>query len=259
MENTFRQRVRACEKLCGTHIALNDAVIAELLGSAGFDFVWIDTEHTSIDYNTLLLQIGAVQRSGSRAIVRLSMNDFNHTKRVLEMGPDGVIFPMINTPAEADAAMRSCLYPPAGNRGFGPLRAVRYGMLDTNEYIKRSEESLCRFIQIETAEAVKNLPEIVKNPYIDGYVFGPCDLSGSIGQLNDVFGADTTALIKEAVSILKSAGKCVGVSTGSDDPAVIRHWTGLGINLISSGVDYDYMLKAAIRNREGIRGIFEKE
>ncbi|MBQ7822406.1 MAG: aldolase [Clostridia bacterium] len=255
MNNEFKKKVLACENICGTHIEMNDAVIAELLGSAGFDFVWIDTEHAPIDYSTLLLQIGAVQAAGSKAIVRTAMNDFNHTKRILEMGPDGIVFPMINTPEEADAAMCSCMYPPLGDRGFGPQRAVKYGLVSMDEYIQNVDNCFCRFIQIETEKAVKNLPEIVKNPYIDGYIFGPCDLSGSIGRLNDVFGPETTALIKEAISIVKAAGKTIGVSTGSEDPKVLQYWHDLGINMISTGADYSYILNSAIRNRENIRKI----
>ena len=128
-------------------------------------------------------------------------------------------------------------------------------MDDANEYIKKSDEQLCRFIQIETITAVKNLPEIVKNPYIDGYIFGPCDLSGSIGELNNIFGEHTIALIKEAIAILKENKKCIGVSTGSDDPKIVQFWHDLGINMISSGVDYDYMWRAAQRNLQNIRKI----
>ena len=134
---------------------------------------------------------------------------------------------------------------------------MHWGADDLQEYIDHSDERLCRFIQIETAQAVKNLPEIVKNPYIDGYIFGPCDLSGSIGELNNVFGEHTIALIKEAIAILKENKKCIGVSTGSDDPAVLQFWHDLGINMISTGVDYDYMRRAAVKNLANIRKIQE--
>lgn len=244
---------RLNENLIGTHISMTDSISSEILGSLGFDFIWIDTEHSENSYTSLRNHMTAVNAGGSAAVVRVSMRDFNHTKRVLEMGPDGVIFPMINTPAEADAAMRSCLYPPDGNRGFGPLRACGYGLDDMTEYIDVTSKKLCRFIQLETAEAIRNLPEIIINPHIDGYFFGPCDLSGSIGQLNNVFGPDTQALIREAVAILRDAGKPIGVSTGSTDPAVTSFWHGLGINIISSGTDYDYLLAGARKNLADIR------
>lgn len=253
--NKLKDKVGKCENICGTHIALNSPAITEVLGYIGFDFIWIDTEHTSIDYQDLLDHLAAAKLTGTPAIVRLHINDYNHTKRVLEMGPDGVIFPMVNTAREAADAMKSCMYPPEGTRGFGPLRAVRYGNDDNDTYINNVNKELCRFIQIETETAVENLPEILENPYIDGYIFGPCDLSGSIGELNNVFGENNVALMRRSVELIRSAGKCIGVSTGSDDPKVVRFWHDLGINMISSGVDYDYIMKSARTNLNNIRKI----
>ena len=255
MGKIFKKRVLACEKLCGTHIALNHPAITEIFGYAGFDFIWIDTEHTSIGYEDLLLHLGSARMTGTPGIVRGSMTDRNQLKRILEMGPDGIIFPMINTSEEAEAAMRCCIYPPRGTRGFGPLRAARYGMRNIDEYIRNADAELCRFIQIETAVAVRNLPRIIENPDIDGYIFGPCDLSGSIGELNNVFGEKNVNLIREAIAILKDAHKCIGVSTGSDDPEVLEFWNDLGINMISSGVDYDYLRRSAMRNLAKLREI----
>lgn len=252
---SLKERVLRCEKLCGTHIALNHPVITEILGYTGFDFIWIDTEHTSIGYEDLLQHLNSVRLSGTPGIVRVSMADRNHVKRVLEMGPDGIIFPMINTVEEAEAAMRSCMYPPRGTRGFGPLGAVQYGRREIGDYIRNIDNELCRFIQIESCTAVRNLPEIVKNPYIDGYIFGPCDLSGSIGELNNVFGKRNVNLMREAVALLKEAHKCIGVSTGSTDPEVLAFWDDLGVNMISSGMDYDYMRRGALKNRAALRRI----
>lgn len=255
MKTILKQRVLNCEKLCGTHIALNSPVITEVLGYVGFDFIWIDTEHTTLGGEDLLRHLGSARQAGTPGIVRVGRADYNQVKRVLEMGPDGIIFPMINTPEEADAAMRSCMYPPRGTRGFGPLGAVRYGMRDIDDYIRNVDNELCRFIQIETETAVRNLPRIIENPDIDGYIFGPCDLSGSIGELNNIFGENNLVLIRKAISLLKEAHKCIGVSTGSTDPHVLEFWNDLGINMISSGVDYDYLRRGAMHNLDNLKNI----
>lgn len=173
------------------------------------------------------------------------------------MGPYGVIFPMIDNAGEAAATMYFCLYPPHGSRWVGPLQAVNYGTRDIDDYIHGSELELCRFIQIETADAVRNLPKIGKDPYIDGYIFGPCDLSGSIGELNNVFGENTQKLIRQAVAILKEAGKCIGISTGSPEPEVTDFWHSIGINMISSGVDYDYIVCGAKANFAHLHSFIE--
>lgn len=251
----LKEKVRACRPICGTHTAFNHPVIGTIFGSIGFDFVWIDTEHTAMSGDDLMNMISAVQSEGTPAIVRVPVNDLTHTKWTLEMGPDGIIFPTVNTAEEAKRAMNMCMYPPKGTRGFGPLRAVGYGQRNMDEYIAASNRELTRFIQIESRTAVENLPEIVKNPDVDGYIFGPCDLSGSIGELNQVFGENNLKWIKQAIHILKDNGKCIGVSTGSTDPEVISFWHELGVNMISSGVDYAYLRDGAASNLKTIRAI----
>ena len=256
VRNDFKSRLH--ENLIGTHISMTDSIVSEMLGRLGYDFIWIDTEHSEMSYTKLRNHLTAVNAGATPTLVRVSMNDYNHVKRVMEMGPDAILFPMINTPEEADAAMQFCMYPPQGRRGFGPLRAVNYGIEDLDAYITAANENTCRFIQIETETAVRNLPRIVKNPYIDGYFFGPCDLSGSIGELNQVFGQRTQDLIREAIAILKDAGKPIGVSTGSTDPEVTGFWHDLGINIISTGTDYDYIMRGARDNLSKMKTIMKK-
>jgi len=243
----FRNRVLACENLDGTHVESDDAAFSEMLGRIGFDYLWIDTEHTHMDYEHVRTHITTAHYAGAAALIRVHIDDLNHTKRVIEMGPAGVIFPMVQTAEQAARAMDSCLYPPLGTRGFGPKGAVHYGTDDMEEYIREEPKRLARFIQIETALTVKNLPEIVKNPYIDGYIIGPCDLAGSIGKLPNYKCKENMALIKEIIHILKDNGKCIGFSIGSIDPAEIQGWRDMGINMISSGGDYNYVLNGAKR------------
>lgn len=254
-KNLFKEKVLNRDFLCGTHTVLNCPEITRILGSIGFDFIWIDLEHTAIDCGDLAAHLNCAMLTDAAAVVRVPVLDRTCTKRVLEMGPDGIIFPMVNTPEEADQAMKLCLYPPDGNRGFGPLGAVSYGLRDTEEYVRSVNKELTRFVQIETIEAVKNLPQIIRNPWIDGYIFGPCDLSASIGEITNVFGKNNINLIKEAVAILQEAGKSIGVSTGSADPEVTAFWSELGINIISSGADYGYIHRGAAANLQNLRAL----
>ena len=253
---TLKEKVLACDKIFGTQITFSEPVIAEIFGHAGYDFLWIDTEHSAIDLHTLSMYLGCLKYTGTPAIVRVPMHDRNQVKKVLEMGADGIIFPMINTPEEADAAMKSCLYPPEGNRGFGPLRAQHYGFRDLQDYLSNARNEICRFVQVETETAVKNLPEIVKNPYIDGFIIGPFDLSGSIGELGNVFGKRNMALIEETISILKAHNKCIGISTGSADPEVFKLYADMGINMISTAGDLTFLYEGVRKNTEAMKKVF---
>jgi 2-dehydro-3-deoxyglucarate aldolase/4-hydroxy-2-oxoheptanedioate aldolase len=234
----LKEKLRTLEFVVGMHTSLNDSSITELCGGVGFDFIWIDTEHSALDLYSLETHLIAAKAAGVSSLVRIPWNDPIMAKRVMEMGPTGIIFPVINTPEEMDKAMKSTLYPPLGTRGFGPVRALNYGLGDANEYITKKSLDMVRCVQIESYIAIENLEEMSKNPYVDCFVFGPCDLSGSIGELNQIFEKNTQGLMKQAIKILKKAGKSIGISTGSDDPAVLKHWFDIGINVISAGTDY---------------------
>ena len=117
-------------------------------------------------------------------------------KKILEMGVDGVIFPMVKTAEEVNRLIASTLYPPFGNRGFGPMNAVDYGFKNAFDYTKEDHKKLCRFVQIEHADMLDNIEEIAQIPYVDGFIFGPNDLSGSLGEFMNVFGDTTLSKIK---------------------------------------------------------------
>lgn len=255
---TLKEKLRDRDELSGMHICLTEPCISEMCAGLGYDFLWIDTEHTAIDYQVLLYHLMGAKAGGTDTLVRIPWNDQVLAKRVLEMGPTGIIIPMVNTAQELDAAMQATLYPPYGIRGFGPLRAVRYGLDDADSFIESSRQQLVRCVQIETKTAVKNLKEMVKNPYVDCFILGPCDLSGSIGELNRVFEDHTSSLVDEAVAIINESGKSSGVSTGSDDPEIIRYWHEKGINVISAGSDYVHIMDGARKELNMLRQIQAK-
>lgn len=255
---SLKNKLKSGKLLIGTHINLNDLVISEIMGSLGFDFLWIDTEHTAIDYMCLQGHLIAARASGTPAIVRIPSNNAVFAKRVLEMGPAGIVFPTVNSPAEAEAAMKYCLYPPEGNRGFGPNRAIRYGIDDVDTYIRSDSKEICRFVQVETKDAVDNLDEIACNPYIDAFIIGPYDLSGSIGQLGRVMSGETDRLINIAIEKARKAGKPIGVSTGANDYATLKHWMDKGIQIISTGTEYLGIIQGAQTALSNIREIIRK-
>ena len=243
--STTKEKMRKCEYVTGTHVMMTDSCIAELFGSVGFDFLWIDTEHSPTDHQILVQHLIAAKAAGCDSLVRVPWNDPILAKRVLEMGPTGIIFPMVSTAAELDLAMKSTLYPPEGNRGFGPVRAVTYGLDDTEEYINKTSREMIRCVQIETKTAVNNLGEMVKNPWVDCFIFGPFDLSGSAGELSKVYGKATQDLVDTAIATIKKAGKSIGVSLITDDPKLIQFWYDKGVNVISCGSDLSYLCQGA--------------
>lgn len=98
----LKEKFRSCELITGMHICLSDPAVTELCASIGYDFLWIDTEHSPMDYQNILMNLIAAHSGGTPALVRIPWNDAVLAKRVLEMGPEGIIFPMINNKKECD-------------------------------------------------------------------------------------------------------------------------------------------------------------
>ena len=251
----LKEKIKNKEKLIGMYVQLSDISIARIAGLAGYDFVWVDTEHSYMSYETLLGHILAIKGTGTPVIVRVPQDDLTATKKVLEMGVDGIIFPMVKNAEEAERVISSTLYPVDGNRGFGPMNAVDYGMKDVKKYINSNRDELCRFIQIEHKDTVECLDEIMENQYIDGYIFGPNDLSGSYGMLGDVFCDHITEVIRKTVDKLHEKGKYVGIASGGYSEEIIKHWSSFGVEMLSAGADFDFIRDGAINNRKNLEKI----
>lgn len=255
----LKEKIINNKKTIGMHINFNDISVGKIVGMAGYDFIWIDMEHSYLSYEGLLSLVMAVKSTGTSVIVRAPQNDLTATKKILEMGVDGIIFPMIKTKEQSDKLISYTLYPPHGIRGFGPMNAVNYGFDDVMEYVATHYKTMCRFIQIEHIEAVNNLDEIIKNDYIDGYIIGANDLSGSIGKLGQVFDDEVTNIIKEVIKKLKKEGKYVGISTGDFSESTLKHWHSLGFDMISAGADFDFLREGARNNCETLKRIHLKK
>jgi len=217
MENKFRKALESGKRLFGIHVNLTDYRICELLGYIGFDYLWIDMEHISTDFKIMEGHLIAAKSTDTPCIVRVTWNDIPSIKRVLEAGPDAIVVPMVNSYDEAKRAIDTCIYPPEGKRGFGPCRAVRYGLDDIQEYIDTKSKDVCRFLQVESIDAVNALDDICKIPYIDGFIIGPMDLSGSVGELGYADTAEkTNSLIDRAIEIAHKNNKYIGLSIGAE-------------------------------------------
>lgn len=237
----IKKRMQNKERMAGTACIMTDPIVCEILGNAGPDAIWIDTEHSVIDYSILQRHLIACTATNTPAFVRIPWNDRVMVKRVIDQAPAGIIFPMVCTAEEADAAMQACMYPPEGNRGWGPVRCIRYGRDDKIEYIANANDEMVRIIQIEHVDAIKNLKEIVKNPYIDGYVIGPCDLSGSMGKLYQMYTKEHAGLIEEAIKILQDNDKYI-MTLCRPIEEDFEFYFSRGVHMIFSGQDTGYIM-----------------
>ena len=237
----WKERVKKGELVLGGHIALPNPSMAEAMISFGYEYIWIDGEHGSFDKEAILNHIIAINGAGGGAFVRVVTGEPFFIKPVVEMGPDGIIFPMICSADEAQRAVDACIYPPAGKRGFGPRRANRYGKIGNMEYLDSVDDCLVKIMQVEHIDGVNNLDTILKVKGVDGVVVGPFDLSASVNRLGQLKHPDVIKCYEEIIARCKAHNVPCGVSSGFADNEYLKFWLDRKINFIFYGDDLGFI------------------
>ncbi len=240
--NKLKEKIKRGEKVFGTHIQLNDNIMTELIASLGYDYLWIDTEHTSLTFEQVEHHLQAARLWGVAGLVRVPWNDPVRMKPILEMGPDGIIVPMVNSYEEALTAVRGCMYPPRGTRGYGPRHANMFGKTPLNEYLKDADDDIMRIIQIEHIDAVRDLKRIVTVDEVDAFIIGPMDLSASLGKMGQMDDPEVQGLFDEIIATVHAAGKPIGLSYGPAAKEQLVEWCNRGLDMISCANEADFIM-----------------
>lgn len=244
-------RVNLKEKLkqniftVGSWITLAHPAIAEIMAKAGFDWLTVDLEHSVITIREAEELIRVIDLCGVVPLVRLSANDPVQIKRVMDAGAHGVIVPMVNTRAEADAAVSAVYYPQRGQRGVGLARAQGYGTT-FQLYQEWLETKAVVVVQVEHIDAVNNLADILSVPGIDGYFIGPYDLSASMGLPGEFDHPDMVAAIKKIKQIGSELKKPGGLHIVETDITQLEERINEGFKFIAYSLD-TRMLDTACR------------
>lgn len=207
---SVKAKLKAGEPSIGSWLSMAHVSIAEILASAGYDFVVVETEHTAIDVSEVLRLLIAIEHSGAVPLVRLAWNDPIQAKAVLDSGAAGVLVPMVNTKADAELAVKAVKYPPLGFRGVGLARAQGYGQR-FDEYVRRSNADTLLVVQIEHIDAVNNIDEILSVPGIDATFIGPYDLSSSMGIPGQLSHPDVVAARERVLRATLDRGLTAGI------------------------------------------------
>ncbi len=250
MSNNFRQRLKSGETLMGTMVTLPTAATAEILADIGFDWLFLDAEHGSLEYSDIQ---GILQAVGNQVacVVRLSAAEEVPIKKVLDLGAAGIIAPQVNTVELAQDVVRYARYSPEGTRGVGVGRAHGYGMRFA-EYLETANEQVGVIVQAEHIEAVENIESIVRVEGIDGIMLGPYDLSASLGKMGKLDDPAVVGAIEQITKACQSTGMPIGYF-GVNAEAV-QPYMQKGYNLILAGVDTMHLGKAARDLLNELRG-----
>jgi len=223
--NTFKKHMEAGNRGVIGWIAAPNPFLAEVYAAAGWDAVTIDMQHGASDINDLVPLMQAICLNNTMPMVRVPWNAPAYVMRALDAGAMGVICPMINTKAEAEAFVSAGRYPPVGQRSNGPFRAAQWAGSD---YVANADKEVLLFAMIETREALKNLDEILKVKGLSGTYVGPSDLSLSYGKPPTLDPSDPE--VCEAIATIgkktRAAGLIAGVHTDSPNTAAKRYAEG---------------------------------
>jgi 2-keto-3-deoxy-L-rhamnonate aldolase RhmA len=246
MTTSFRARLRAGERLCGTLLTLGSVEVAEILSGLGFDWLFLDAEHGALESRDVLQLLQAI---GGRTpcLVRIPALEEGWVKRVLDAGAEGIIVPQVETAAQAERAVRYAHFPPVGTRGLGTGRANRYG-LGLSGFLADSEARVTVVIQAETRSAVEQIEDLVRVPGVDAVFVGPYDLSASLGFPGEVDHPQVREAIGRVAAACGAARLPAGVFALSPEGL-----PGSGFSLLASGVDGVLLGRAAAVVLEGMR------
>jgi len=253
MPDTSPSRLRSVLEREGTAFggwcAILDGFVAEIMGSAGFDWCCVDLQHGVGGHGAVVPMLQGLDATGTPTIVRVPWNEPGGIMRALDAGAGGVIVPMVDTADQAAAAAAACRYAPAGARSWGPSRAA----LGRDDYTpERVNAEVVCLPMVESVQAVAAVEEILEVDGVDGVFIGPSDLAVSMGISPSQSPDDRLqAAVIEVLSACRRAGKIAGIF--APDNASLEIYTTAGFDMIAVHNDSRLLGQAARNALAGAR------
>ena len=249
--NPFEAALKVGEKQLWLWISLCSGFGAEVTAPSGFDWALIDMEHSPNDFHSVLAQLQVFASYGTTAIVRPDWNDTVAVKRLLDLGAQGLLFPMIQSVDEAEQAVAATRYPPRGVRGVsGNTRANKFGRV--TDYAASVDGETTVMVQLETTAAIAQAEAIGTVDGVSGVFFGPADIAADMGLVGQPMNAAVWDVIKPAAQALIARG--VPVGTLVTDPNFAAGLLNDGFNFVACGSDTGLLAKASDALLETVKG-----
>lgn len=241
--NLFKRALAERRPQIGLWLAMTHPYSAEIVAGAGFDWLLIDNEHAPNQLQSTLAQLQAVAPYPTHPIVRPAWNDPVEIKRLLDIGAQTLLIPMVQNADEARAAVQAMRYPPHGIRGVGSVlaRASRWNRVD--DYTRQADAQMCTLVQAETAESLEHLEAILAVDGVDGVFIGPADLAASMGHLGDPAHPEVRKAIDATIQRIVRAGKAAGILSADRERAT--HYLSLGATFVAVGTDVTLLARSA--------------
>lgn len=226
----------------GLFVCSGDAGVAEICAGAGFDYLLIDGEHAPLSLQNIQNQLRTVAAYPTLALVRVPSNHEVTIKQYLDLGAQSLLVPMVDTADDARVAAAAVEYPGSGVRGVGSAlaRSARWNRVP--QYLANARASISLVVQIESAEGVKNVDEILAVEGVDALFIGPSDLAASMGYLGQQNHEEVVSAVLEAIKKANERGKIVGVNAFDQERA--QEYLLAGADFINIGADVALLARA---------------
>ncbi len=242
--NSFKRALLAGEPRIGLFLGLANAYSAEVVATAGFDWLLIDGEHGPNDLTSLIGQLQALAPYPVQAVVRVRDHDPARIKQVLDIGAQTLMVPMVENASQAEALVRAMRYPPQGIRGVGTAMARAARWNGVPDYFAQADQEMCLIVQIESTQGLDGLAAILRVEGVDAVFIGPSDLAASMGHLGNPGHPDVKSAVEAAIREIAASGKAAGVF--SADPAIAASYQAMGASFLLVGVDTLLLRNAAV-------------
>jgi 2-keto-3-deoxy-L-rhamnonate aldolase RhmA len=241
-QNPVKARLAAGEPVFGFTVTTSNLDSAAQAAALGFDFLWVEMEHSPVTLETLRNIVLATRGMPAVPFARVPVNEFWTAKRVLDAGVCGVVFPFTTTPELARRAAEACRYPLTGRRGSGAGLAAR-SWPGAGSYHDSADANVVVVIVVEEAAAVDQIDEIAATPGIDVIFIGTSDLSFSLG----LRGEQNHPKLEEAIGKIAAAAKRHGKHLGRPlrDPSTLAALRERGFQFFQAPTDLDFLAAGA--------------
>jgi 4-hydroxy-2-oxoheptanedioate aldolase len=208
--NDFKQRLAEGAKQPGLWLTLESPNATEVVAGSGYDWLLLDMEHTTVDPSQVAAHVGAARGGTAELAVRIPWNDPIIVKRLLDAGVRTLMFPNVQSAAEARAAVSSTRYPPHGIRGVsGNMRANSFARV--KDYPETYQREQCVIVQLESPAAIAAIEEIGAVEGVDALFIGPNDLAANMGLFGKPGAPEVKAVVAEAIVRIRATGKAAGI------------------------------------------------
>lgn len=206
-------RGEAGERMVGTMVRLvRNPAIALVAKNGGLDFIMVDMEHSTHSFETLADIMRTARLAGIEGFVRVPELSKAFVSRALDAGATGVMVPMIETVAQAEALVQWGKFAPAGGRGFGSVGDhTGFTGAKATEYMPQANEETLLIAQIESRQGAESIEQIAAVDGIDACLIGPNDLANSLGIPGDLFHERNLEAIMRIATAVRASGKVLGL------------------------------------------------